>query len=359
MLSTIIIAFFSLIGLMVLHEFGHFFVAKKYGVKVEEFGIGYPPRIFAKKIGETVYSLNLLPFGAFVRLPGEIGKTSEPNSFSNQPIRKRALIILGGVISFWIIAAVIFSIVFNLGAPVAVSDSDNSNLINPKVQIIAVAKDSPAEAAGLKVGDTIKELSFLNDLLVPDKTKQVQDFTSLYLGKEIKLKIERGDQVLGTTLVPRTSPPKGEGAMGIALARVGIVKYPWHLTPWQGIVATSNLTVGIINGYFNAIKNVFVGQPSGVQMTGPIGVFHMLSQAQEMGINYFLNFLAMISVYLAVFNLMPIPAVDGGKLLFLAIEAVRKKPVPEKIEANITAAFFMLLIVLMIFVTINDISRIF
>ena len=359
MLLTIIIAFFSLIGLMILHEFGHFIVAKKYGVKVEEFGIGYPPRIFAKKIGETVYSLNLLPFGAFVRLPGEIEKRNEPNSFSKQPIKKRALIILGGVLAFWIIAAVIFSIVFNLGAPVAISDSENANIINPQVQIVGVAKDSPAEISGLMVGDTIKQLSFSGNVLAPEKTKQVQDFTLQYSGQEIELKIGRGKEIIETTIVPRVSPPQGEGAMGIALARVGIVKYPWYLTPWQGIVTTSNLTIGIINGYFNAIKNVFTGQPSGVQMTGPVGVFYMLAQAQEMGINYYLNFIAMISVYLAIFNLMPIPAVDGGKLLFLAIEAVRKKPVPEKVEANITAAFFMLLIILMIFVTINDISRIF
>ncbi len=117
MVITIIIAFFSLIGLVTLHEFGHFLFAKKFGVKVEEFGIGYPPRLFGKKIGETVYSLNLIPFGAFVRLPGEIGKKDDPESFSKQPIRKRILIVLGGVLSFWIIAVVIFAIVSVLSLP--------------------------------------------------------------------------------------------------------------------------------------------------------------------------------------------------------------------------------------------------
>ncbi len=359
MVITIIIAFFSLIGLITLHEFGHFLFAKKFGVKVEEFGIGYPPRLFSKKIGETIYSLNLIPFGAFVRLPGEIGKKDDPESFSRQPIRKRILIILGGVLSFWVIAAIIFAVVSALGAPVAIDDNTDGSLIEPKVQIVGVAKDSPAQIAGLRVGDTIKELSFLNVQLVPEKTKEIQDFTNNYLGKEINLTIERGKEVFKITLIPRVSPPQGQGAMGVALVRTAVKKYPLHLALWQGIVTTGNLTEGIVSGYLKAIKNVFVGEPSGIQMTGPVGVFQMLSQAQELGINYYLSFLAMISIYLAVFNLMPIPAVDGGKLMFLAIEAIRKKPVSEKVEQNITAVFFMLLIILMVFVTINDISRIF
>ncbi|HDY72605.1 MAG TPA: RIP metalloprotease RseP [bacterium] len=359
MLITIIIAFFSLVGLMTLHEFGHFLFAKKFGVKVEEFGIGYPPRIFGKKIGETIYSLNLLPFGAFVRLPGEIGENHSPDSFSQQPISKRVLIILGGVLSFWIIAAIIFSIVFTLGAPIAIDDETDGDLINPRVQIVGLAKDSPAEIAGLKIGDAIKEMSFLDIKLIPEKTKQIQDFTSNYLGKEINLTIERGKEILHLSLIPRISPPQGEGAMGIALVRTAIKKSPLHLALWEGIVATGDLTVGVIRGYLKAINNVITGKPSGVQMTGPVGVFQMLSQAQELGITYYLNFLAMISIYLAVFNLMPIPAVDGGKLMFLTIEAIRKKPVSEKVEQNITAVFFVLLIILMVFVTINDINRIF
>lgn len=359
MLITIIIAFFSLVGLMTLHEFGHFLFAKKFGVKVEEFGIGYPPRIFGKKIGETIYSLNLLPFGAFVRLPGEIEENHSPDSFSQQPISKRVLIVLGGVLSFWIIAAIIFSIVFTLGAPIAIDDEADGDLINPRVQIVGLAKDSPAEIAGLKIGDAIKEMSFLDVKLIPEKTKQIQEFTNNYLGKEINLTIERGKEILYLSLIPRISPPQGEGAMGIALVRTAIKKSPLYLALWEGIVATGNLTVGVIRGYLKAINNVIIGQPSGVQMTGPVGVFQMLSQAQELGITYYLNFLAMISIYLAVFNLMPIPAVDGGKLMFLTIEAIRKKPVSEKVEQKITAVFFVLLIILMIFVTINDINRIF
>jgi regulator of sigma E protease len=359
MVLTIIIAFFSLIGLMVLHELGHFFFAKRFGVKVEEFGVGYPPRIFGKKIGETIYSLNLLPFGAFVRLPGEIERSEQKGSFSQLPVSKRMLITLGGVISFWVIAAVLFSIVFNIGAPIAVEDGDNQGLINPKVQIVNLSSDSPAQLAGLKVGDVIREMASDGTILSTTKVREVQNFTNNHLGKEVALKIERENEVFEFSLVPRESPPQGEGAMGVALARTAIKKYPWYLAPWEGISATLNLTSAIVKGYGQAILNVIQKKPSGVQMTGPVGVLEMLNQAQKLGINYYLNFLGLISVYLAIFNILPIPAVDGGKMIFLGIEAVRKKPVPEAIEQRVTAAFFALLLILMVWVTINDIGRIF
>jgi len=359
MVLAIIIAFISLIGLIVLHEFGHFIIAKRFGVEVEEFGIGYPPRIFGKKIGETIYSLNLLPFGAFVKIQGEIGGIESARSFSGKPIWQRALIVLAGVISFWIISAILFSIVMGLGAPTAISDEENENLINPKVQISAIASGSPAEIAGLKVGDAIKQLTIGNLQLTINKVKEAQEFTSLHKGEEITLTIERGKEIFTTSLVARASPPAGEGPMGVALTRTAIVNYPWWEAPLQGIKATANLTQAIIQGYWQAITNIIKGLPSGVQMMGPVGVFSLFTQVNQLGINYFLQFVGMIAIYFAIFNILPIPAVDGGKLLFLGIEAIRKKPVSPKVEQNITTFFFSLLILLMIFVTIKDVMRIF
>lgn len=361
MFLTIIIAFFSLIGLIVLHELGHFVLAKKFGVKVEEFGIGYPPRLLGKKFGETLYSLNLLPFGAFVKIPGEIEKIDDRRSFSAQSIGKRALIVLGGVLSFWIIAAVLFGIVFSLGTQIAISDTDNHNLINPKVQIAAISADSPAEKAGIKAGDTIASLKLKteNEKLKITKVKEVQEFTDANLGKEIVLTIERGKEVFDASLIPRVSPPAGEGAMGVALVRTALKSYPWYLAPWQGILAAVNMTVAIAEGYCQAIGNLIKGVPSSIQLMGPVGVFHLFTQATGMGINYYLQFVGMIALYIAIFNILPIPAVDGGKLLFLGIEAIKRRPVSQKIEQNITTIFFALLIILMIFVTIKDVIRIF
>lgn len=359
MIFTIIIAFISFIGLIVLHELGHFVLAKKFGVKVEEFGIGYPPRLFGKKFGETIYSLNLLPFGAFVKMPGETERVDDHRSFSAQSIGKRALIAFGGVLSFWVIAAVLFSIVFNMGASIAIGDEENSNLIGPKVQIAAISADSPAAESGIKAGDTIKQLAVDGEQRTVNKVKEIQEFTSAHLGQEVVLTIERGKEVFDVKLVPRVSPPVGEGAMGVALVRTAIKSYPWYLSPWQGIAATGKMTLAVIQGYSRVIGNVAQGLPSGAQLMGPVGIFHLFTQASQLGINYFLQFVGMIAIYVALFNLLPIPSVDGGKLLFLGIEAVRKKPISEKIEQNVTAFFFMLIIVLAIFVTIKDVARIF
>lgn len=350
MVFTILIVFISLIGLMILHEFGHFVLAKLFGVKVEEFGIGYPPRLFGKKIGETLYSLNLLPFGAFIR---------EPKDFAKIKIGQRILIALGGVLSFWVMAAIIFSIVFNLGTRVAIEDEVNSNLVEPRIQIAEIAPKSPAEVAGLKVGDTIKELKIQNAKFKIEKVKEVQELTNLHKDEEIILTIERGKEVFDVKLIPRVSPPEGEGPMGVALVKTTIKKYPWPKAIWQGISNTGDLTLTIIQGYFQAIKNIFKGLPSGVQLMGPVGIFHSIFQASQLGLSYFLNFLALISIYLALFNVFPIPAVDGGRLLFLGIEAIRKKPIDQKIEQEITTFFFTMMIALAIWVTIKDISRIF
>ena len=359
MISTFIIAFISLITLVTLHEIGHFLLAKKFGVKVEEFGIGYPPRIIAKKIGETTYSLNLLPFGAFVRMPGEIEESSDPRSFSKQSVGKRFLISLGGVLSFWIIAAVIFSIVFGLGAPVAIEDEESFGFSNPKVNIVAVAKDSPAEIAGLRVGDTIRGFEVEEIRFDVSKIKEVKDITDQNKGKEISLMIERGEEAFEVSLVPRVLPPLNEGSMGVALVRTAIQKYPWYLSPFQGIKATGKITLFVIQAYAQALEKLFVGQPLGIEMVGPVGVLQILVQSQQLGIIYFLNLLALISIQLAIFNILPIPAVDGGRIMFLAIEFLRKKPVSQRTQQKMIVFSFLTLLLIMVWVTIKDVAKLF
>ncbi|MFH1462239.1 MAG: RIP metalloprotease RseP [bacterium] len=361
---TIIIAILSIVGLLVLHEFGHFIIAKKFGVKVEEFGVGLPPRILGKKFGETLYSLNLVPLGAFVRLYGEENQEKkELWSFVQKPIWQRSLIILGGVVSFWIVAVILLSIVAGTGAAVSISDDKGGVLKNPKVQVLAVAPNSPAEEAGIKPGDTIAslQLKIENEKLKIDKVKEVQDFTDKYKGQELTAFIERGKETFTVSLTPRVSPPEGEGAMGVALARTAVVSYPLWQAPIKGIEATANLTVAIVLGWGKVLASLVQGEgiPKGVQFVGPIGIGSLAAQAAKVGVNYFLQFIALISVYLAIFNILPIPALDGGKLLFLAIEKVKGKPVNQKIEQRLSFAVFVFLIGIMIFVTIKDIIRLF
>ena len=341
---------------MSLHEFGHFIVAKKCGFRVEEFGIGYPPRLWGKKYGDTLYSINLIPFGAHVRIPEAEGEESK-----NKPRWKRMLVLLGGVVSFWIIAFVLLTAVFKMGASQAISDAEAGPLVNPKVQVMAVLPDSPAGEAGLKSGDAIIGFSVDDFRFSINKIEEIQDLTEEYKGREVNLAIERGKEVFTVSLTPRASHPEDEGPMGVSLVRTAEKSYSWWQAPQKAAEATWNLTYGVVAGWGNIIAGLFQGKglPKGVQFVGPVGIGALITQAAQVGVNYFLQFIAMISVYLAVFNLLPIPALDGGKLLFLGIEKIKGRAVNRKVEENVTAAFFVLLILLMVWVTIKDIARLF
>lgn len=352
-----LIVFFSLNFLVALHEFSHFLMAKRCGVRVEEFGFGFPPRLWGKKIGETIYSINLLPLGAFVRLPGEIDKIEDASSFSQQPLSKRLLIVLAGVISFWIISAIVFSFLFLVGNPVIISDEEV--VYSPFVQINGIAPGSPAEVAGLKVGDQILAIIADNREIEITKVKEVQDTVKENAGREISLLLKRREKTLIIKVIPRQSPPEGEGPLGIVLTRMSLEKYPPFLAVIQGIKNTVQLTLTIVQGYSQAIKNLFLGKPTGVEVVGPVGIFQMAFEISQIGFLYFFNFFAHLSISLAVLNVLPIPPMDGGKVLFLAIEGIRRKPVSPKIEKEITAAFFALFLLLGIVVTFRDIVRLF
>ncbi|MCH7828397.1 site-2 protease family protein [Patescibacteria group bacterium] len=361
---TLIIVLVSFLALIILHELGHYLFAKKYGVKVEEFGIGLPPRLIGKKIGETLYSLNLLPIGAFVRLQGEEQAAGGPRSFTAKPIWQRMVIVAAGVVAFWLVAALIFTgLAVTSGIPTGIGDEEVQGVVNPKVQILGVAKDSPAENAGIELGDSILKMEERDSGVViePTKVKEVQSFTDSSEGKEIILTLQRGEETREVALVPRTEPPAREGAMGVALVRTAFVKYAWYEAPFRAIERTAVLTYEIVRNLGGLLVNLVSGKgvPAGVEFMGPVGIVDFLNKSLSLGIAHFLSFFAVLAVYLAIFNALPIPVVDGGKLLFLGIEAIRKKPVSELWEKRVSAVVFALLITLMIWVTVKDITRIF
>lgn len=379
MISTItilILAFLSLIILMIIHEFGHFIIAKKFGVKVEEFGIGYPPRLFGKKFGETIYSINLLPLGAFVRIYGEEGGVENYRSFSNLKIWKRVLIVIGGVAAFWIAAMIIFSVVFALGAEIPIGDSDIKELTDSQVRVISVSSGSPAEISGLIPGDILLKAESRGYESLPAgrqvqagpetvdivKIKDFQDFTERRAGGEIIITVQRGSEILQLPLSPRVSPPVGQGPVGVNLGRMAtlIEKYPWYTAPLQGIRYTWQITFESLKGIYLVFSNLLTGKgaPEGASFAGPLGITVFLANAASYGAGFFLYFIGLISVFVAIFNLFPIPALDGGKLIFLAIEKIKGKPVSVKVEQSITVTFFLILIALSIFITVKfDIPR--
>ncbi|OIO44859.1 hypothetical protein COU05_01750 [bacterium (Candidatus Gribaldobacteria) CG10_big_fil_rev_8_21_14_0_10_37_21] len=364
LLITIFIVLFSLILLTALHELGHFLFAKKFEMKVEEFGVGYPPRVIGKKIKGTLYSLNLLPFGAFVKIKGEDGsKDGEAklnDSFTSKPIWQRAIVLFAGVAVFWVVAFLIFTIVagiFGIPSPVP----DTTEMPGAKVQIIAVMADSPAQRAGLKPGDTILSLKTEEiELKKTNKTNEVQEFILEAGEKEISFVIERNNEQIETKVTPKQVADLGRVGVGVSLVRVAEIKTVWYKAPLEGLVLTGRLTKAIPLNLYLALKTKITGgKTSGIEIVGPIGFGKMLGQSFESGLGNFLVLMGMIAIWLALFNLFPIPALDGGRLLFLGIEAVRRKPMNQKVEQSINTYFFLALIGLMVLLSIKDIINLF
>ncbi len=339
-----IVSLVVLVGLLVLHEASHFLVAKGFGIGVREFGIGYPPRLIGKKIGETVYSLNLIPFGAFVDIPRENMKKAK--------ISHRFWVLAAGVISFWVFAFLIFSIMFMAGAPVDVGDEPPQGS-EPLVSVLSVAPDSPAEEAGLKPGDIILEIN--GESL--KKITKVQEFVQDKKGEEIEILVKRGDKEVAIEAVPRISPPEGEGLLGIGLGRVVIQKKGVFESLKGGAEQTFWFTALILRSIGEMIASPFTETKVQARLVGPVGIMGVFVERGRLGASYFLNILALIALHLAVFNAFPlIPVLDGGRILFLGVEKLRGKPLKREVEEGINKFFFVLLLLLMVFATFKDIK---
>lgn len=355
MLTTIIV-FILILGLLIfVHEFGHFIMAKRAGAKVEEFGFGFPPRIFGIKRGETIYSLNLIPLGGFVKILGESGEEKKnPRSFASKTIGQRAKMLSAGVIMNIILAAVLLSFGFAIGLPTVLDGIDEKvNLRQVQIQIAEVATDSPAEQAGLKMGDAILSV---NGQPV-EEIDQLQGLVNAQLGKEISLEISRGKERLTKQIIARQNPPAEEGAMGVALVKTALVSYPWYKSLWLGIVTTFSLLVTFIVAIFKLLWNLITTGQLMVDISGPVGIAVLTNQVTKLGFIYILQFTALLSINLAIINALPFPALDGGRLLFLLIEKIKGSPVSQKVEKGFHTAGFLLLIILMIAITWRDITR--
>ncbi len=340
MLIGIIFVIIFLSILILVHEFGHFWAAKKFGLLVEEFGIGLPPKIWSKKIGETVYSVNALPFGGFVKIFGE-DKTGpeeikeQGRSFKNLSIARRSVIIAAGVLMNFLLGWLVISIIFSIGIP-------------QTVLITEFKSDNPDTSIGMQTGDKIIGFSAVEEFI---------NFIDAGRGKEVILKIERAGEIKEFKTMPRVNPPSGEGALGIGLMESGLPKKSLPLSFWEGLKTSVETVKMILAALFKLIAQAFIGKASFEQIAGPIGIVKVTAQASTLGFVYLLQLLALISLNLAVINLLPFPALDGGCLLFLLIEKIKGSPLPEKFEKYANAIGMALLLLLMIIITIKDISR--
>lgn len=362
MILTIIV-FILILGILIFaHEMGHFVAAKKAGVRVDEFGFGFPPRIFGIKKGETTYSLNLFPVGGFVRIYGEDAtekRTKSKRAFYNKPIWQRVIITSMGVIMNLFLAAILLSIVFGIGVPSLVEQGQEANYKNVQIQILETAKQSPAEEAGIKAGDAISTLYFEDKAVTVKELEDVQKFIAMHTGEEITVEIKRGKEIFQKNLIPRVSYPKDEGAMGIAMAKIGTISYPWYQAILKGFETTGKLFITIITLFYLLIKSLILEGKMIGEIAGPVGIFSLTSQMVKLGLVYILQFTAIFSITLAIINIIPIPALDGGRLLFLAIEKIRGKPLKPKTEQLANSIGFAIIILLMIVITFRDIIKLF
>jgi len=355
------ISLFSLSIIIILHEAGHFLLARRFGVKVEEFGIGYPPRIFSFKKNGVVYSVNAIPFGGFVK----IVEHNDPDSFSSKSLSKRTLILLAGVINNALMAFLLFSILFSVGMPTFALPKTYKQDVPSMITIMEIEKDSPAFSAGLESGDIILGIEHLDNSYEVKSIEDVQNRTKEFHGQEIQLIIKRGVDPLRQSgsetrtmeigIIPRESPPEGKGYLGVILTDDGILKYSLLESPLQAIRFMGFITQETFTGLCRVFVNLFK-HGNIEELTGPIGIMAITTRGFQWGWKYGLYILGLISYAFAIFNLLPIPAVDGGRILFLIIEKIRQQPIAQRTEIIVNNICFSLLIILLFVVTIKDIN---
>lgn len=398
MLITILVFGILLSFLVLIHELGHFLTAKKFGIRVDEFGFGLPPRLWGKKIGETIYSLNALPIGGFVKLYGEDGGEEAQSisrdvgrAFYLRPKWQRMVVLASGVTTNFVLAAVIISYLFTQGVPAPY----------PRVHIDSVEENSPAKSAGLLAGDVVESL---NGQAITS-SQQFSETVQQYLGQEVTLAIIRGAnfnhldeaadtcqhcQQLTIQLTPRKNPPlkkaepekngatsralgkirellriqlpqkedKHEGPIGVGISNFETNIYPWYKAPFVGIRKSLVFSWEILKAITMVLVKFITLQPVSDMVAGPVRIAQETGEAVKYGPNAVLNFLGVLSLNLAIVNALPFPALDGGRLLFILLETVTGKRVRTHYEQMFHQVGMIILLILFIMVTINDFARI-
>jgi len=354
---TVIVFFLVLSLLVIIHELGHYTVAKLNGIKVEEFGFGIPPRIFGIHIGETLYSLNLLPFGGFVKVYGEelaevdttkISDADRKRSFAHKkPWQKLAVLVAGVTLNF-ILGWAIVSYLFTKGVPVP---SEN-------VVVQAVSEKSPAADAGLLKGDMIlKAMGTDNKNIMVKESGDVSKLAQKNAGKTLLLTIKRGDAEVKIPISPRVNPPKGQGALGVVISNYTIKKYSVAEAPLYGLVESAKITGIIAKELGKTLIRFVTFQKQEAEIAGPVGIAQLTSEAARQGLDPLLQLIGLLSLNLAVLNILPFPALDGGRVVFVLYEWITRRKVNAKFEQRLNFAGFALLISLLILVTVNDIIK--
>ncbi len=360
---SILLFFVVLFVLILVHEWGHFIVAKKTGMQVDEFGIGFPPKIFGFRKGDTDYTLNLFPIGGFVRILGENGLEEErmvdkTKAFGSKSKLAQAAVLVAGVTMNVLFAWVLLIAVFVIGVPTSVTPEEASD--EATLKVTSVLANAPAAEAKIPPGSVITKLESGDAALEEFTPTAFSNFVSANKTEELNLTYEYEGEAVSTTLRPRTGlvPDDSERAvLGISLALVDIVRQPIGEAVVSATMRTYELIVAITVGVVGLLANAVVFEADLTQVTGPIGIVGMVGDAASFGLTSLLLFTAVISLNLAVINMLPIPALDGGRLLFVFLEAILRRPIDPIWMSRVNLVGFAFLILLMVAVTYSDILK--
>lgn len=359
------LVFFAILSLLVLiHELGHYALARWIGVHVEEFGLGLPPRVIGKKISGTIYSLNWLPIGGFVRLAGEDdpnpSRLTHPSSrkfFWARSKKERASILVAGVTMNILLAVGLTGYLLTQG------------VLEPsgRVRVEKVQPGSPAEAVGLQEGDTITSISFrpsaasasfdtLNkkDINLP---KDLIDTTRAHLGEVVTLTILRDGGQRQTSVTPRKDPPAGQGPLGVVITDLELRTYTWQQIPVEAVRINALRAREMFTGIAGALWRLVTLKPLTADVAGPIGIARVTGEAVKFGWKAVLEFMSILSLNLAVLNILPIPALDGGRLAFVFLEKLIGKRLRPAFERSAHQMGMIILLSLILLVSLNDILR--
>ncbi|MCG2692610.1 RIP metalloprotease RseP [Candidatus Parcubacteria bacterium] len=381
-------------------------MARRFGVKCDEFGLGFPPRMIGfvkdperplgpeleaegakraegsgvlgffkqwkivkrknkdargneKEYKNTIYSLNWIPLGGFVKIKGEQGEEAkDEDSFAHQKLWKRAIILSSGVTMNFIFATLLLSIGFIIGIPQVIDEitPKYASVKDEKIQLLSIQKDSPAKQVGLEVGDIVVSIDNQKFKEIEDVQKYIQEDDD----GEIIVTVKRAGEEIEQTVTSEVMEIEGgqsKKAIGVVLAKTGTVSYPFFQAIWQGIITTLYLMKLIVLSFYHLFKDLIVMHKVTIDIAGPVGIAVVTGQVVRLGFIYILQFAALLSINLGIINFFPFPALDGGRVVALGIEAVRRKPNNQRIEAVIHNIGFGVLMVLVVLVTYRDVVR--
>jgi len=347
-----VVLFVVILAVLILtHEFGHFVAARLFKMRVDEFGIGFPPRISGFKKWGTLFTINWIPLGGFVKIAGEDGDEvsqekdqisvisdnggdNVKDTFWTKPIWQRIVVLLAGVIMNFVFGWLLLSIVFSVGTP-------------HKVLITEVIADSPASQAGFRASDIVEGFSAIEDFTA---------YIQAHINQDTEFRVRRG----GETVVLHATPKNNEenkGALGVGLVSGGSDPQPFFTAIKSALYSAGQMFAMIYVMLFKLIGQLFGGADVFQYMSGPVGIFQVTADAAGIGWIYVLNIIALISINLAALNVFPFPALDGGRIVFLILEKIKRKPISNSVQQIVNGVGFALLIGLLIFVSIRDVVR--